>query len=44
MKVFADDELNEIHMATLNVLKNFGVKVYYDAALDNEKDNQQKIM
>ena len=32
--IFTDDELHEIHMATLDVLSNYGVKVYNREALE----------
>ena len=34
LNTFTDDQLDEIHMATLDVLQNYGVGVYNDEALD----------
>ena len=34
LNTFTDDQLDEIHMATLDVLQNYGVGVYSDEALD----------
>lgn len=34
LKMFTEDQLNEIHLATLDVLQNYGVGVHCDEALD----------
>lgn len=34
LQMFTDDQLNEIHWATLDVLQNYGVGVHCDEALD----------
>ena len=34
LNMFTDDELTEIHLATLDVLQNYGVGVHCDEAMD----------
>ncbi len=39
LNMFTDDELTEIHLATLDVLHNYGVGVYCDEAMDIFESN-----